>query len=799
MAANLVEPDTPLSHVCDLPVRWPKATLAILLTIACITGTGLFRISFDPSTEKVFPDGHPAVLTYQSFRDTFGGDEAIFISVHAPVGDRDVFTPRTLGLCRDLARELVAEIDGVEQAFSLAGVPFLRFNPLNPLAGPTLAPGLPDDLDQVTPEALELWRDEVLETPFVDRNLVSRDRRATMVVVILDSARVRGAAGAIENKRICFEIKSRVHAIKVKGWDTHLVGSPIIKAEIMEAIRLDMITFTAPLVLVALLAAAMLLRSWRGMFLVAGVLVVSVELTLGTIGLLGMPLDSMTSLIPPLILVIGVADSLHLLVEQQAVAARLGPVADGPTTTREALRHIFVPCLLTSVTTSIGFASLLVSDIPPIRRFGAAAAISALVAFAVTMMLIPAACSLLSSPRPLSRKAVRADRLADAVVRYPRLSLCASVAIFLTAAAGFFLVEADTNFIAYFPKESRIRRDSRAMLEAGFNGIAPVEMIVVGAPGDARRPEVIAAVYAFERALEKESPIVDQALSAVDIVHASLGVIEGTPRLPSSEEEVRRLEALLLRLSTGQLPMERLISPPTHPNHPGEEWIRVSVRANRSSSRQMTSLIEVAERLEKEHLIPAGLTVIPTGTSIVFGKTANVIMKGQIESFLWAFISITVILAIALRSIRLGLLSILPNIFPIAILVGTMGYLGIALDSFNSMVASIAIGIAVDDTIHVLSGFKRFSRVLPHRAAVRETIAHEGAALRATSTVLFLGFACLLLATFQPTKQFGFLTSVCIVAALFGDLVILPAILLIVPWPGPDHPGESPDGPAAAL
>jgi predicted RND superfamily exporter protein len=143
---------------------------------------------------------------------------------------------------------------------------------------------------------------------------------------------------------------------------------------------------------------------------------------------------------------------------------------------------------------------------------------------------------------------------------------------------------------------------------------------------------------------------------------------------------------------------------------------------------------------------------------------------------------ITIVMIVALRSLPLGLLSVIPNVVPIAAMLGAMGYLGISLNSFNSMIASIAIGIAVDDTIHILTGFKRFSADLPIKAAIRETVAHEGAAILATSAVLFAGFCVLLLATFVPTRNFGGLTAVAIAFALVGDLIVLPGVLLLI-WP----------------
>ncbi|MGE0708536.1 MAG: RND family transporter [Planctomycetota bacterium] len=754
-------------------MRRPKPTLLVLLVLGVVLGSGVRHLEFDPSAEKVFPRGHPAVADYQAFREAFGADEAIFVAFEVPQG-RTVFEREALSMARRISQE-AGEIEGIERAVSLADCPVLRLTPL----GPRLVPGLPPDIATASDADLERFQGQILKTPLVERVLVSRDHRSASAVLRLKRF-PDGGEGARENARVVRQLQDVVEAERRRSPEVRffLAGSPLIKSKIMDAILGDLKTFTGPLTLIALVVAWLVLRSAAGVVLTLAVLGLSIDLTLGTMGHLGMPLDPMTSLVPTLILVIGVADSLHLLVEQRAQAARLGPGASGAETVREAATHVFVPCLLTSLTTMIGFASLVTSPIPPIARFGGAAAVAAGVAFLVTMILIPAAGALLPAPTPAAAVRDRASGLARLVLARPWAALMIAVGISLAIGLGAVRLRADTDFLSFFPEDDDLVRSARAIQDR-FVGVAPCEIVVAGPPGCSRDPATLRAVLALERGVEGLE-LVDLAFSAADVVAKAQGLISGHELIPHTRAEVERIEQLLRQVAGRELQLEQLIAPPGG-SHPDEEWLRVTVRARTAGSARFGELVALVREIEAKQLRPLGLSARPTGTSVVFSESAATIVQGQIQSFFFAYLLITAVLTVALRSLRLGLLSILPNIGPVAALLGTMGYLGIPFNSFNSMVASIALGIAVDDTIHLLSGFQRSAATRPLRAAVYETLAREGTALISTSAVLFCGFCVLVFGTFGPTREFGLLTAVAIAVALLGDLLLLPALLLLFP------------------
>lgn len=797
--------------------------LAGVLGLALVAGTGIPRVAFDPSTEDVFPEGHPAVATYERFRQAFGSDETIVVAFSVPAraddtAPEDVFSRSALALAREVAGRL-RSLEGVEAAYSLADVPTVG---RGPRGLPVLLPPLPEDLSAISDADLAAWRARALGMPMVGRVLVSADRRSTAIVALLAPV-APGPAGAQATVDLVERIEAALaesEAAAVAGGGPAgeprrflLAGTPRVKVAIVRTIARDVAVFAGPLLGVAVLVALVVLRSFTAAGQILACLAASNAVVVGLLGHLGVALDPMTALVPTLVLVIGVADALHLLVEQRGQAAA-DPGASGAATIERALAHCLLPCFLTSLTTALGFGSLVTSDIPPIRTFGLAAALGAVVTFAVSITLVPALAALCTAPGRAGAPArpLRLDRLATLVTARPAPALAGGLAVMAVAAAGAVHVRTDTDFLRFFRPETRLVRDA---LEVGerFVGVAPVEVVARGAPGAAHDPAVLRALWTFARAAEDEAKV-DIAWSAADLVARALEVVEGRPRVPDTAEELARVEALvgaLARANGGQGPgravvpavgpeaapdapgtspaFEHLVSPPG-PAHPGEEWLRVALRISPRGSTEVEALVAHVERLAAAHLAPAGLRFEVTGTTVVFSRTADRILSGQVESFLWAMGTIVLVMIVALRSVRLGLASIVPNLAPIAAILAVLGWAGIPLSSFNSMVASVAIGIAVDDTIHLLTGFRRLAGRLPLREAVHETIAHEGAAVLGTSLVLGAGFSVLLLAEFLPTAQFGLLTATALVAALVGDLVVLPAVLLLVPGLAPVAPPE---------
>ncbi|MEZ6185182.1 MAG: MMPL family transporter [Planctomycetota bacterium] len=765
-----------MPRLLDVPLRAPRATLAALLLLTLLLGAGLTNTAFDPSTEKVFPQGHPDVAFYEDFRATFGSDESVFVALEFP--DGDVFQPPRLALAREVAR-LLHDVDGLGNAFSLADVPVLGLNPLT--RTPTLLPGLPPDVSQATPNQLASWKAQALNTPLVDRLLVSKDQRATLVVALAEKL-PPGAEGAEKNQALVHEVQRDLNTLRQAHPDVvfHLAGTPVLKARIMDTVRGDLIRFGAPLTLIAALAAWIVLRSLLQVGLVLGVLGITNAWVMGALGWLGIPIDSMSSLVPSLILVIGVADSIHVLVDQR-LQARLGG-GSGAETMRRALEHVWRPCLLTTVTTALGFGSLVTSPIAPIQGFGVIAAVSAVAALMVSFALLPAAAALLPPPQAEVGPGLRLERTSRLHTRAPGLWVLGGLLLTGGLAAGAFRVQVDTNFLHFFPDDSDAVRDVEAIEEA-FIGVGPAELVVVGPPEFCYDPAVLRGVYAFERELEQH-PMVDLAISVADFAVAANARRTGREEVPRTRADLEELEQLVTKLSGGDLPSERMRSLPGGV-HPGEEWLRITARARSGGSAAYGKLGEHIRELAQKHLQGGelaghGLELRATGATFVFSQTADTILWGQVESFLWAFVMITLVLCCALRSAFLGLLSLVPNLLPIAAILAVMGYGGIPLNSFNSMVISVALGIAVDDTIHVLASFKRFAEQGPAGQAIVDTVAREGAPIVTTSAVLTAGFAVLLLGEFLPTRHFGLLVGSSIAAALVGDLLMLPALLRVL-------------------
>jgi len=528
-----------MPKLIDLPVRAPRVTLALLALVTGLLAIGLRHMAFDPSTEKVFPKGHPEVEFYDAFRDTFGSDDSVFIALVFP--DGEVFEPERLALAREVAQSL-ERMHGLERGFSLADVPVLALNPLT--GAPTLVPGLPEDLSLATPNQLASWRAQALNTPFVDGLLVSKDRRATLVVAPAKQL-PPGPEGAALNQELVHEVQRRVDELRAEHPEAvfHLAGTPILKARIMETVRGDLIRFGAPLTLLAALAAWFVLRSLVQVGLTLTVLGVCNVWVMGALGWLRIPIDSMSSLVPSLILVIGVADAIHILVDQR-LQARLHPESDGATTIRRALEHVWRPCVLTTLTTALGFGSLVTSEIPPIQSFGVIAALSAAVALFVSFSLLPAAAALLPPPAGKVGPALRLERTSRLHTHRPLLWVVGGVLLTVGAAAGALRLEIDTNFLHFFPDDSAAVQDVEA-IERHFVGVGPAELVLEAPPGACHDPAVLRGMLAFERELEQD-PLVDLAVSVADFAVAANARRTGRAEVPESREALEDLEALPL-------------------------------------------------------------------------------------------------------------------------------------------------------------------------------------------------------------------------------------------------------------
>jgi predicted RND superfamily exporter protein len=492
----------------------------------------------------------------------------------------------------------------------------------------------------------------------------------------------------------------------------------------------------------------------------------TILLTFGAMGLAGVPLNMVTSVLPSLLFVLSLAGAIHVLRRfqthrfegldtQAALAASLDETAG--------------PCITAAVTTAFGFGSLLTADMSPVRELGVFAALGILVSVAVNLTL---GCFLLLRVRPPAPDAAmaftRRSILWRVPFRHPTTVLVGSALLGAVALLGMSRIHIDSNPLAFLPPDARVVRDYDAVARE-LTGYYALE-VMVDVPGGWQRPEAWTQLTRIEDTLAAQ-PGVARVVSPLDLLrqlrHWQSGPEAGSAgwALPADEASARALlRDYGFLVDADGFP---LVADEGH-------VVRVAALVNVMPS----SEFEPIERAARDAVaaLPPPFTGAVTGVVPRLVEAQLGLVRTQLRSFGLAFVTIFACLWLGLRSWRLALLSVPPNVLPIGVALGAMGIAGIALDAATVMMASVALGIAVDDTVHVLSAYGE-ERARDPVGAVERAVARVGPAMVTTTAAACIGFLALRLSDFLPIRWFGLLSALAVAVALVADAWLVPAFL----------------------
>ena len=727
-----------------LRLRWLLLGLVCLLTAASLVGVS--KLGVDNALDIWFVEGDPALQAYDAFQETFGNDEVVVMSLHQPGGILD-----EAGMARMQAvGDVAAGVKGIDRVLSLATIEQIRSG---------------DDWLEVAklyqPPLGDGFAASVLEDPLLAGTLVNAAGDTALVLAWMESM------GDIDAQRdaILADLRDQVAQT---GETVNYAGMGVVYAALNQASTVDSQVFIAASYLVIVGLLLLLFRRVGPVVLTMVVVGLAAMWLMGLYGATGHDINMVTMVLPTLMLIIGVSDCIHFLnraVEQPAGGTRWERA-------RAAVAFMFWPCFMNSLTTAAGFAALATASMPVVRDLGMFAAVGVLGAFIAALVgcsvgllwhrLEPAA-----EPPRLMTKAVRG--MAVLATRRPAAVLIGALLLVLTAALGITRLEVDTYSIDYLKAHHQVRQDSEA-IEATFGNYTPLE-IVVESPGALRDPVVMAAVARWQDAMEAH-PSVDWTRSPADTVRKLNQVLsDGKPESFVVPADANSLEqALLLYESDPDSDLSSLVSP-------DEDKLRITAGIPMVSAKAfgviLDDLLELAE-------LPPGATITPGGYLPLYVRIMEEVVTSQVSSFALAFLVIFVMLALLFRSIRLSALAIPANLVPVVIILGVMGLVGIRLDVATVTVSAIMLGLIVDDTTQFLYRFRyEMGRLGDHRLAVEAAIHGVGRALLSTTVVLSLGFLVLGLAQIRSVSWFGVLMSLAMVCALVGDLLMLPAMIVL--------------------
>ncbi|MBW2314465.1 MAG: MMPL family transporter [Deltaproteobacteria bacterium] len=733
-----------------------------LLTLVALQGivdlrTGEFRLWVDPSINRLLPTDDPDVAFYEHVREVFGNDEIVLVALEAP----DVFEPDVL---RRVARitDRLGDIDGVDRVLSLSTALDIRG-----IDGDLLIESFLDPMPKTAEEA-EKVRAAVARNPIYHDLLVAPNGRGAAMLVYFREISDR----ELVERGVDHEIRA---ILEEERGDlvARVTGTPIVKIALNRVLLRDLVR-TLPLVfLVAGAVLGIAFRSARGVLVPVTTIGISLVWTLGFAGWIGWSLNLVTSVVPPLVVTVGFAYAIHVVSEYQAALARnQGDTVDRAAVTLEALDDVGIPVVITGLTTAAGFLSLGLNEMAAVREFGLLAVAGVVFTVFASLSYAPAVlCAF--GPRkpapggPLDAPLYRAaERLAAFDLRRRRLILAAGAATLVVAVIGMQRIEVGTEYVENFAPDAPVRADYEAIGDL-FSGSEPFYVILESSVPEAfLDPEHLEVVKGLQEWLEAQ-PEIATTTSFVDylmLLHREMN--DGDPeafRLPPSKRSTKQIFMFGSNDEAWAF-VDR-----------GFQSVNIFVRARAPSSSAVTDLVgRVDAHLET---LPDYVEARTTGDIVLLNRTLDDIVRGQALSIGLALFVIYVILAAMFTSLRTGLIALFPNILPIAIYFGALGLTGITLNPSTSLIACIALGIAVDDTVHYLARFNiDAKRLADEKQATHEALRAVIRPVTFTTLGLCLGFLVLLSSELQSQADFGALASFTLAVAWLVDVTVTPAL-----------------------
>jgi hypothetical protein len=738
-----------------------KGRVPYLVVLAMLTAWLLSeaaQVGVERNNESLNTRDAAQTALYERFKATFGSDEDLLLAVAHP----RLLEAEGLRLLAD-ATEHIARIDAVRRVYSLTNAKQIVAGDvgadLAPLVEPPFdAPGVGDRL-----------RAALDRNPELAGLFVSGDRKTAGVLIEIEDR-----PGDDQYRADLIDaLRELIAAYRGRGADLHLTGIAVQKHDVGEFVHRDQILLMPLAVAVLAVVLASFFRSVLGVVLPLAVTGVTLAWTLGAYHLAGLEVNAITALLPPILMVLSLAVSIHLI--QGWLDAPPTP-GDRVARIRSVVRALRYPCFFCSLTTALGFGSLVASGMPAVQQFGVFAALGTMLSFAVGMTLVPIGLTFVEPPA--TKLATPQHRLlrrvlewaAEEAAEHPWRVLTLFGAITAVSVAGIPAIRNNTDLVRFLRSDAPLYRDTM-FIDRHLTGANTLEYLVSRRDGEPLTGlDDVRRLAAFEKAV-----LAVEHVTGVSSVLAVLRQMQRAehggagPELPDNERDAAYAFDLLEAAPEQDL-LRKMIAPDF-------TLARVNVRIHAIGTSAAAPLAESIER-DARRIFGAAYDVAVTGAFYHVVQDSNHLVRSQVKSFALALALVSLAIGLSFRSAVLTWIAMIPNVMPIAWTAGLMGAFGIDLSTGTAMIASAVLGLVVDDTIHYLTHFHRVLQGDPV-PAVRRTTTGVGAALVMNNLVLVLGFWVGCFGSFKPTIYFSLLSGLTMISALLCDLLVTPACLVL--------------------
>lgn len=759
-----------MSRFIDVVLKQYKFVIIFTLLLTVALGYCIRHISLNNTVDMNFEKDDPLVTVYYEFRETFGNEEAAVVLFK----DDDIFSNEKIRIIRAIS-QMANDLAFVHRVFSIteqdeavSDGDFLSFRKVIP-------EGTLDD------KSLKAVRERVLKNKILLDRFISRDGKTVAIVIELEF---------MENSRdkihLLKDLKKKATEIAGNQVDLHFTGLPFVESEQNVLMIKDFFTITPLMFIIIIILVQVCLRSYTMNWFSFLTINISATMAVGLFVLAGQSVNIVTSIMPPVLLAIAIADMIHLLahyIDERTLVGRNHFDAVAYTT-----KAVWLPCLFTSITTAVGFLSFLTASVKPVKTLGIFTAVGVMIAFILTITFLPAlliffrkkfegpGAEYLKHSNVENRKE---GLLLPFVLKLGKFSTTyiksiTALFIFLVILTGYGTtkIQFETNVTKFFDEDSSIIQDLK-FIEKNMGGYLNSELLIraTSAKFDFTHPDSLKLITEIQEYI-KEDWDVSSSISIADYLMEINSAFNNNDILFHKVPDTK--DTILDYYELGDVDdIDRLVSP-------DRMQARISYQVfNMTTEKGKRRLKEISGYMDKK--LGDKFTYDITGSGMLWMNMDENLKQSFIKSLLFAFVIIYGMMLFICKDFKLSVLSMIPNLFPICMTVGIMGWFQIPFNTITVMIACVTLGIAVDDTVHFLVWFRRNSLAgMDTKPALLAAFKDVGKPIFITSVILSLGFFILVFGSYRPSGTFGMLTALTIFFALFSDLIILPAILLVV-------------------
>lgn len=729
------------------------------------------HMRFTYTEANMLPDDHDVNLTYNDFLEVFGEEGNLIV---LGVKDPSVFTVNQFNAWNRLA-ESFKPYDEVETVLSIKDLQKLVKNTEKQKFD--LEPFIKDSITSL--KQIDKLQEELFKKyPFYDNFLFNAENKTLRTAIYLKKEIVNTAA---RKDFIINILEKRIQEFEAKHskLDVKVSGMPYIRTLNSQNIVDEIPIFIGAALFVTSLIFFLFFRSFRATFISLIVVCIGVMWTFGILGLLGYEITVLTALIPPLIIVIGIPNCIFLINKYQHEVRSHGNKVKS---LQRVITKVGNATLMTNVTTASGFATFILTESKLLKEFGIVASLSILAIFILCLLIIPIIYTFLPYPKDRHLEHLNKRWIGGFVDWMERMVKHKKITIYVTA---FILIMASMiginqmiisgSLIEDMPKDKQFFKDIR-FFEEEFNGIMPLEIMV-----DTKRKKGVMKLSTLKRINELEELIVEipelsKPISVVSLVkYSKQAYFNGNPKyyqLPTSQENSFILS--YAKNSSSDVDLLKNFVDSTG------QYARITTFMKDIGTDKMERIQENLQNKINKVFPQERYEVTMTGKALVFQKGTKYLVRNLVISLTLAIFLISLFMAYLFRSFRMIIVSLIPNLLPLLVTAGLMGYLGVPIKPSTILVFSIAFGISVDDTIHFLAKYRQELQANHWKirksvyAALRET----GVSMFYTSIVLFFGFSVFTISSFGGTVALGALVSITLLFAMLSNLLLLPSLLL---------------------